>query len=448
MAALATAVVAVAALALLLLGDGGGYQVTARFLNAGQLVRGNQVQAGGSAVGSVTRIRLTDDGRADVTLEVDEQHAPFPVGTRAVVREHSLAGIADRFVEIEFPDHRRSRGQTIPDGGRIGGASTGTQVELDQLLNALDRPTRRALARTVEHAAKAVEGRGEQLGRGIEYLNPGLSSTRRLLDELSRERPVLERTLVDSSRLMDALAERRDGLVTLVDGLADSSAALASEKGALAESLERLPPFMRRANTTFVNLRTTLDELDPLVTAARPVTRNLGPLLPLARGFAADAEPALGDLRRALRRPGRGNDAIELVRALPRLARIAVERRRRSLAPGGHDVAVGETRGALAETVDALAGATPVIALARPYTIDFLGWFDDFSTTGGFYDALGATARSHLNFAENEHGGPPKRGQFRRCPGGGDIVMPDGSNVLSSEEQRRLDCTEAHRAIR
>ena len=48
---------------------------------------------------------------------------------------------------------------------------------------------------------------------------------------------------------------------------------------------------MRRANTTFVNLRTALDDVDPLVEASKPVAQRLGPFLSQARAFAADAEP-------------------------------------------------------------------------------------------------------------------------------------------------------------
>jgi hypothetical protein len=35
--------------------------------------------------------------------------------------------------------------------------------------------------------------------------------------------------------------------------------------------------------------------------------------------------------------------------------------------------------------------------------------------------------------------------QFRRCPGGGDVVAPDKSNLLSPQLQNQLDCTEADR---
>jgi hypothetical protein len=89
-----------------------------------------------------------------------------------------------------------------------------------------------------------------------------------------------------------------------------------------------------------------------------------------------------------------------------------------------------------------------VISLARPYTTDFLGWLDDFSTTGGFYDALGASTRVFISLAENITGHPPKTEQFHRCPGAAEVPASDGSNVLSADEQKRLGCTEADRAIR
>jgi hypothetical protein len=114
----------------------------------------------------------------------------------------------------------------------------------------------------------------------------------------------------------------------------------------------------------------------------------------------------------------------------------------------GRNVSVGRTTGAFPQTAAGLKAATPVIGFGRPYTTDFLGWLDDFSTTGGFYDALGASTRVFISVAENTAGGPPKREQFRRCPGGADVPARDGSNVLSAEEQKALNCTESDRAIR
>ncbi len=75
--------VAVALAGFVLFGTDGSYQVKARFLNAGQLVKGNPVQVGGVPVGSVEGIRITDDGQAEIELSIDEQHTPLRRGTRA-----------------------------------------------------------------------------------------------------------------------------------------------------------------------------------------------------------------------------------------------------------------------------------------------------------------------------------------------------------------------------
>lgn len=448
-AVLALLIASIAIVALALFGGGDGtYTVTARFVNAGQIVKGNQVQAGGVPIGSVEKIELTGDGQADLRLRIDNANAPLPAGTRAAIRQLSQSGIANRFVDLTFPEHRDGA-REIDDGGRIGADATTTQVDLDQVLNALRPKTRAALKGLLEDSARSLGGGGgERLGRGIEYLNPGLSTSARLLRELTRERPVLRRTLVNGADLVSALAQRRESLASLVGTANQATGALARQKGALAESIGLLPPVMRRANTSFVNLRATLDDLDPLVADAKPVARNLSPLLADARAVAAAARPTLRDLRAAIRRPGRGNDVVEVVRAVPRLADIAVVRKERSLSPGGRRVSVGETDGAFPQAAKAFGDATPVIAFARPYSMDFVGWLDDFSSTGGYFDALGGQTRTHVNIAENIYGTPPKTGQFKRCPGGADIVLPDRSNVLSAEEQARLECTEDHRAVR
>jgi hypothetical protein len=108
---------------------------------------------------------------------------------------------------------------------------------------------------------------------------------------------------------------------------------------------------------------------------------------------------------------------------------------------------VGETRGAFQESVNALKGGTGEISFARPYTTDFLGWFDDFSTTGGGFDALGATARGMITMSPFLHKDSLAVKQYKRCPGSAEAPLPDGSNVLPAEERERLDCDEADRAV-
>jgi len=456
---------AIALAGLLLFYDrGGGYTVKARFTNAGQLVRGNLVEVGGVKAGTVTGFRVTQDAQVEVDMKIDDEYAPLRVGTTATIRQNSQSSTSGRYIELFLPSEDQAGG-TIPDGGVMGVDRTTSTVELDQLFNTLDPGTRRNLQDLYAGLNASYTGRGEQANAGLRYLSPQLATTTRLFEELRHDPQVLERFLVDSSRLVTTLASRRDDLAALVGNLSTTTRALGADREALTEVLERFPGFMRQANTTYVDLRGTLDELDPLVEASKPVARRLRPYLRELRPFARDARPTVRDLSAIIRSPGDNNDLVELGRTYPPLARIALETERRSIDYGTGRRDVGVTRGAFPELARALAGSTPIIAHGRPYTPDFVGWMDDFSHTGG-YDANGSFSRTQtlLNaFSPSDSSGAlgaliplPDRAdvlknftrtqQVKRCPGASEEPAPDRSNVWSQEEQRELDCVEAHRA--
>jgi phospholipid/cholesterol/gamma-HCH transport system substrate-binding protein len=432
--AIAAVVLAIIVAAVLLFAGDGGYRVTAEFVNAGQLVDGNEVRIAGSSVGSVEEIDVGPDGRAEVSFTVDDEYAPLRRGTRAIIKQTSLSGIANRYIDLHLgPDGR----EEIEDGGRIESDQTETAVELDQVFALFDEETRGSLQDFIKGQADTLRGRGRELRAGIHYLNPALSTGSRLFEELTEDEALLEEFLVDSAALVNTLASRRDDLTGVVSNLNSTFGALGSQQDALAESVERLPPFMRRANTTFVNLRVALDDVDPLVDASKPVVRRLSPFLDRARLFARDAEPTFRDLSRTIRQSGATNDLIELIHSFPPLARVALDERQIN----------GERRrGAFPETTDALRAAAPTIAFGRPYTPDFVGWMDDFSTTGA-YDALGGFSRAWINFSEILHGPGPKTKQFRRCPGANEMPAPDGTNVFSAAEAAALDCDPGQRSV-
>jgi phospholipid/cholesterol/gamma-HCH transport system substrate-binding protein len=434
LAAVAVVVAVLVALVLVVLRGGGDYTVTGEFLNGGQLVEGSPVRVSGADVGSVEEIRVSEDGLALVRFTVEDDYAPLRRGTRAMIKQTSLSGIANRYVDLHLGP---ADGAEIDDGGRLGTDETETAVELDQVFGIFDPRTRQALQDTLKGSADMLRGRGREIRRSVEYLNPALSTGARLFRELSRDDALLERFLVDSGRFVNAVAERRTDLSGLVSNANTTFRALGAQQDALAEAVELLPPFLRRANTTFVNLRAALDDVDPLVEVSIPAARRLGPFLNAARGFAADAEPTIADLRRTIRRPGDGNDLVELMRSFPPLSRAALDPRR---------VNGAVRRGAFPESEDALLESAETFSLLRPYTPDLVGWFEDFSGTGA-YDAAGGFSRSQLNLTEILYGPEPRMRQFRRCPGGGDAPAADGSNVLPPAERERLECEESHRAV-
>jgi phospholipid/cholesterol/gamma-HCH transport system substrate-binding protein len=439
------AVVAAAILAaLLLLGGGsGGYTVKANFQNASQLVKGNLVQVAGREVGSVQEIDLTPDGQAQITLTINEDYAPLREGTRAIVRQASLSGVANRYVDLSLPGQKA---KAIPDGGVIEQDATTSAVDLDQLFNTFDKPTRKDLKKVFAGSAKQHEGRGEEMNAGLLYLNPSLAASSRLFDELNRDTRLLERFIVASSRLVTDVADRREDVSGLVDNLATTTTAIGSEQAALAESIERLPDFMRRANTTFLNLRAALDDLDPLVADSKPVAKKLRPFMAELRPLARDARPTLADLSEILRKPGADNDLVELQQLQPALRDATV----REVDANG-----SKREGAFPASARALKDFAPVLAFMRPYTPDVVGWFDDFSHSG-IYDALGAASRVgiHASAFALLNGQlspvPPELrdqafsagatiNQRNRCPGAGDQEADDGSNPWRPTEDFNCD---------
>ena len=431
----AVVVVAIVVAVLLLRPPGGDYKVKAHFQNAAQLVKGNLVQTGGAPIGTVETIDLTPDGQAEVTMKIKEDFVPLRRGTLATIRQASLSGVANRYIDLRMAPQS---GEKIPSGGILEQDATTTAVDLDQLFNTFDPQTRKALSGVIRGSAAQVKGQGKPFNEGIAYLNPSLAASSRLFRELNRDTPLLERFIVSSSQLVTDIADRREDLAGLVDELATTTTAIGNQKAALAESIGRLPGFQRRANTTFVNLRAALDDVDPLVEDSKPVAKKLRPFLAELRPLARDARPTLRDLSDIVKRPGAANDLIELLNLQEPLRDVTT----RKVQANGK-----ERDGAFKASQDALKGNTPEFAFFRPYTPDLLGWFDDFSHSG-IYDALGAASRVgiHANaFALTGAAGagqyeliPPElRGpalnatletrQNNRCPGAGEHKTDDGS---------------------
>ena len=173
-AAVAAVAVAVVAVVLILLGSGSSYQVKAVFINASQIVTGDQVQVAGNPVGSVSSISLTPNGQAQLTLTItNSAFAPLKQGTEATVRQTSLSGVANRYVDLRLGP---ATAPSIPDNGVISTNNTTSAVDLDQLFNTLNAPTLKGLQDVIQGSASQYAGRGKLAQAGWAYLNPAIAS--------------------------------------------------------------------------------------------------------------------------------------------------------------------------------------------------------------------------------------------------------------------------------
>ena len=255
-----------------------------------------------------------------VTLEVtDGDLTPLHEGTTATIRATSLSGIANRYVSLQPGPNDASE---IDDGGLIDADDTAAPVDLDVLFNTLDAETRKGLMNVVRGSGTQYDGRAQEAGESIEYFAPFLSSTARLTEELALDQRLLERFISDGATTVSAIAERRDDLAELVGNTNVAFRAIADENVSLEQALELLPDTLRSANTTFVNLRATLDDLELLVDESIPATKELAPFFRELRPLVADARPTIKDLSELIRSPGPNNDLIDLTAKQPRLAEL------------------------------------------------------------------------------------------------------------------------------
>ena len=275
---------AVAVVALVMFGGapGDSYKVVARFENAGQVVKGGIVEVAGKPVGKVTDVT---PGRR----QPGGAHARDRRGLGAAAAGHPRPDPAVRPVRPGQPLHRpplpeRREREGTPDGGVIGTEDTTSNVDLDEVFSIFDPKTRKGLRGVFRARRASTQGESERAKEGWLYLDPALVSATRLFEELNRETPELERFIDETSQLVGDVAQRRDDLAGLVSTSRTRPARSRARRTQLAEAIERLPPFLRQANTTYVNLRATLDDDRPAGRDCKPVAKKLRPYTRELRG--------------------------------------------------------------------------------------------------------------------------------------------------------------------
>jgi phospholipid/cholesterol/gamma-HCH transport system substrate-binding protein len=403
--------------------DGGGYDLTLYFESSSQLVKGNEVKVGGVPIGTVKSIELTDDFRARVQVELDEDDEAVPLrrGTVAAIRADALASVAGRYIALSLGPADAAE---IPDGGEIDTDKTRSTVDTDQVFASLDAKTRRDVRSLIRDGAQIFDGKASgQANATIGALPPAGSQGAALARELAADERALTRILRESGDVVSALASRPDDLERLTGDALAATREVAQDSAALDSSLLKLPPTLRSTNTTLVNLRSAIGDLRPLMRDTRPAARPLADTLTRLSPVVRRAGPVVRDLRAAIRRDGRANDLTDALTGFAPVERQAVP--------------------AFRSTERLLGDLQPVVTELRPYVPELVGFTQGFGgTSAGYYDAHGRYARISLQASLFTLDGAGalvpitdvngvaglRRHIDRRCPGAATQPLPDGSN--------------------
>jgi virulence factor Mce-like protein len=287
------------------------YELKADVPNAANLVVGNDVRIGGTRVGSVDAIdpvvHKSGAVSAQLTLKLVRTVRPLPVDSRVIIRPRSALGL--KYVQIARG--RSARG--LEDGATIPlRQATPQPVELDEVLNTFDDRTRAAGRTNIDEFGTAFAGRGADLNRTIEDIDPLLVTLVPVMQNLSDPRTQLSQTVQALGRAAGVVAPAAETQADLFRNLDTTFAALARVAGPIQQSIAGGPPALAAATRDFPVVRPFLAnteglfrDLRPGVAALRTAAPTLAdaleigtPVLRRSTQLSARLEPTFASIQR------------------------------------------------------------------------------------------------------------------------------------------------------
>src|SRR6195256_4281719 len=244
------------------------FALSAEFTSANGLVPQAEVRVSGVHVGTVTAISDSKEGDALVQMAL-QPGIQLRQDTRAVIRPKTLLG--EKFVELV-----RKQGSTqgyMSSGALIPKAQTGQAVEIDDILNAMDAPTRKAMSESFRQLGIAMDGRQQDLAAALPPLDSTLTNLRPLARVGESRQKELDRILTNLNTIMQALADEQEQLGHLVDSGDTVMSAIASRDQALAGTVRNGAAVFGSLDTAFNGVtpadRTSLQKSPATIAAGR-----------------------------------------------------------------------------------------------------------------------------------------------------------------------------------
>jgi virulence factor Mce-like protein len=296
------AVAAAAVVAVLVLSGGRSHSFSTVLPAATNLIVGNQINAGGHNIGSVTHVDPVQRGRAArVEFEiVDEQYWPIPSDSTLTIRFGSTVTFANRHVLLE-----RGRSESgIPEGGTFPTRQVHVPVEIDDLVDAFSTPVRHGLRSAIDNSALVYDASKDDLNALLPKAPATLGNASAFIGDLNKNGEALGMMIDTAAGVTHAIQESTPGLRTLIDGAGRTFAAIGDEADALQVALGRFPDALRQTRVTLAKADGTLVRVGTMSTALRPGIRELRDTAPLLVRTLDRLRPLLPLATRTVRKSG------------------------------------------------------------------------------------------------------------------------------------------------
>ena len=279
------------------------YELEAEFATAQAVVpgQGQTVDIAGVPVGEIGKVELRE-GKAVVRMKIRQKYAPVYRDASLLLRPKT--GLKDMIIEM---DPGTPKAGEFEEGETIPVDQTSPDVNLDEILGALDGDTRSYLAVLLNAGGQAFaeDGASADLRETFKRFEPTARDVRKINSQLSERRRNLRRVVHNFRLLTEELGDKDTQLAEFVDSSNANFEALAQQDANLRDTLRELPPTLQQAETTLTKADRFASELGPTMQALRPTARELGPALRETRPFLRESTPVIRNQLRPFARESR-----------------------------------------------------------------------------------------------------------------------------------------------
>lgn len=251
------------------------YELKIPFKEATQLAEQSDVRISGVNVGKVQSIDLSPHrNRALATVAIDDQYAPLPSSTRAILRTKTLLG--ETYVELT-PGSRHA--PELADGATLPEANVAESVQLDEIFRTFNAQTRAAFQEWMQEAAVAINDQGQNLSYALGGLEPTFTEFDKLFRVLSTQELAVSQLFRNGATTFRSLRGREGQLADLIR----SSNAVFQTTARRDRDIEALfrafPTFLDESKLTVSRLKGFSLKADPLMRQLVPAAEQLSPTL-------------------------------------------------------------------------------------------------------------------------------------------------------------------------
>lgn len=280
---------------------------------------GQEVRIAGVPVGTINAVSVNSRGQARLTLSIDPQYQVYRNAT-LVLRPKSQ--LNEMYVEMNPGGPPAAR---LPSGGTLPVTAAQSPVQIDQVLDHLDRNTREALTELLEQSDIALADAPHDLTSGLSASDVVAQHLQPVVGALATRKAKLRELVTALSQISQAIGGNDQRLTSLINSLDRTLAALGGHNGDLQASLAQLPGVTRQLSnatsavqslgtqlnpaldnlksasgslpTALTRLRGTVDRAGQVIRTGTPVVRGAVPVVRDLRPFAGDLDTALPDVQ-------------------------------------------------------------------------------------------------------------------------------------------------------